>query len=121
LDKVGFFDERFFLYWEDVDLCKRAVDGGWKVVYYPSATVVHAVGGSSERNLIRSVFEFHKSAYLYFMKHLRSSLFIVRPLIILGLSSRFCAVLLMQMIRRILTKIHKKSNTMIKAFSDLPN
>jgi len=109
LDEVGLLDERFFLYWEDVDLCKRMADKGWKVIYYPSATVEHTVGGSSQRNLVRSVFEFHKSAYLYFGKHLRSSLFIVRPFIILGLSFRFLALLLMQMIRRILAKIHKKS------------
>ena len=108
LDRVGLFDERFFLYWEDVDLCKRMADGGWKVVYFPSAAVEHAVGGSSERGLVRSVFEFHKSAYLYFMKHLRSSLFIVKPLIILGLSFRFCSVLLMHMIRRILARSDKK-------------
>lgn len=121
LDKVGFFDERFFLYWEDVDLCKRVADGGWKVVYYPSATVVHAVGGSSERNLVRSVFEFHKSAYLYLMKHYESYRLILKPLIIIGLSFRFCAVLLMHMIRRMLTKIHNKSKTILNALSDPPN
>lgn len=119
LDDVGLFDERFFLYWEDVDLCKRMVTGGWKVVYYPSAAIEHAVGGSSGRNLVRSVFEFHKSAYLYFGKHLRSSLFIIRPFILLGLSFRFGSVLLMHMIRRILTKFHQKSITMLKAFSNL--
>jgi GT2 family glycosyltransferase len=109
LDEVGLLDERFFLYWEDVDLCKRMADKGWKVIYYPSAAVEHTVGGSSQRNLVRSVFEFHKSAYLYFGKHLRSSLFIVRPFIIFGLSFRFLAILLMQMIRRILAKIRRKS------------
>jgi GT2 family glycosyltransferase len=121
LDKVGFFDERFFLYWEDVDLCKRVLDGGWKVVYYPSATVVHAVGGSSECDLVRSVFEFHKSAYLYFMKHHKKFRFILRPFILLGLSFRFSTVLGMQFVRRMLSGFRKKSNSLIKAFSDLPN
>ena len=121
LEDVGLFDERFFLYWEDVDLCKRMAAGGWKVVYYPSAAVEHMVGGSSERSLVRSVFEFHKSAYLYFMKHLKSYRFLLKPIIILGLSFRFCSIILLQMIRRILMKFHKKSKTMHKAFSDLPN
>jgi hypothetical protein len=121
LEDVGLFDERFFLYWEDVDLCKRMIAGGWKVVYYPLAAIEHIGGGSSERKLIRSVFEFHKSAYLYFMKHLKSYRFLLRPLIILGLSFRFCYIILLQMIRRILMKFHKKSKTMLKALSNLPN
>jgi GT2 family glycosyltransferase len=121
LDEVGFFDERFFLYWEDVDLCKRMVAGGWKVVYYPKATIEHCVGGSSERNLVRSVFEFHKSAYLYFMKHHKSCRFILKPLIIIGLLFRFNAVLLMQWTRRTADRFCKKSKNLITGFSDLPN
>ncbi len=121
LEDVGLFDERFFLYWEDVDLCKRMAAGGWKVIYYPLAAVSHAVGASSEHNLIRSVFEFHKSAYIYFMKHLKSYRFFLRPIFILGLSFRFCSIILLQMIRRILMKLLKRSKIMYKGLSDLPN
>jgi GT2 family glycosyltransferase len=120
LDEVGLFDERFFLYWEDIDLCKRMAAGGWKVIYYPLAAVEHAVGGSSERNLVRSVFEFHKSAYIYFMKHLKSNGLILRSIVILGLSARFCFVIFSQMIRRTMIKFHNKSKTILKAISDLP-
>ena len=121
LEKVGLFDERFFLYWEDVDLCQRMNSRGWKVVYYPLASVEHAVGGSSERKLLRSVFEFHKSAYLYFMKHFKSYRFFLRPILILGLSFRFCSIMLLQIFRRILTKFHQKSQTMLQSISNLPN
>ena len=121
LDEVGFFDERFFLYWEDVDLCKRIGAGGWKVVYYPKATIEHCVGGSSERNLVRYVFEFHKSAYLYFVKHYKSCRFFLNPLIILALSLRLSAVLLMQWTRRTADRIRKKSKNLIKGFSNQPN
>jgi GT2 family glycosyltransferase len=44
MQAVGGFDERFFLYWEDTDLCKRIRDAGWKVVYFPAAKVIHSVG-----------------------------------------------------------------------------
>ena len=121
LDDVGLFDERFFLYWEDVDLCKRMVAGGWKVVYYPLAAVEHAVGASSERNLVRSVFEFHKGAYLYFVKHHKSCRFILNPLIIIGLSFRFSAALLIQLTRRAVAIFRKKPKSLVKGYSDLSN
>ncbi|MDO8592226.1 MAG: glycosyltransferase family 2 protein [bacterium] len=41
LRQVGMFDERFFLYFEDTDLCKRFWQAGWKVIYYPPAVIVH--------------------------------------------------------------------------------
>lgn len=41
LEKVGLFDERFFLYFEDTDLCRRFWQAGWKVVYYPKAQIIH--------------------------------------------------------------------------------
>ncbi len=41
LKEVGFFDDRFFLYFEDTDLCRRFWQAGWKVVYYPEAKIIH--------------------------------------------------------------------------------
>ena len=41
LRQVGMFDERFFLYFEDTDLCKRFRQSGWQVVYYPAAVITH--------------------------------------------------------------------------------
>jgi GT2 family glycosyltransferase len=100
LEDVGLFDERYFLYWEDVDLCKRMTNKGWKVIYYPQFEIKHHVGGSTEHNLIRPVFEFHKSAYRYFVKNYRKHRFILRPLIIAGLSLRFIGLLCMLLVQR---------------------
>lgn len=47
LDEVGIFDERFFLYLEDTDLCKRINTAGLKVVYFPGAQIVHHHGRMS--------------------------------------------------------------------------
>jgi N-acetylglucosaminyl-diphospho-decaprenol L-rhamnosyltransferase len=44
LDAVGSFDERFFLYSEEVDLCRRVHDAGWKVLHVPSVTILHHGG-----------------------------------------------------------------------------
>ncbi len=41
LREIGLFDERFFLYFEDTDLCRRFWQKDWRVVYYPAAEVVH--------------------------------------------------------------------------------
>lgn len=48
LEEIGFFDERFFMYYEETDLCLRARRAGWRVVFLPGAEVVH-VGGASSR------------------------------------------------------------------------
>ncbi len=41
LEKVGFFDERFFLYFEDTDFCRRFNEKEWEVVYHPEAKIIH--------------------------------------------------------------------------------
>ncbi len=41
LQKVGYFDERFFMYFEDTDLCRRFWQNGWQVVFYPAAKIIH--------------------------------------------------------------------------------
>ena len=121
LNDVGLLDERFFLYWEDVDWCKRMWDKGWKVTYYPPATIQHAVGGSSEHNLIRSIFEFHKSAYCYFVKYFKSPKLLIKPLIFAGLSLRFLGMLLLQFVRRVVLNAKPKSEKVGSIIKDLPN
>jgi N-acetylglucosaminyl-diphospho-decaprenol L-rhamnosyltransferase len=44
-EKLGGFDEKYFLYYEDIDLCKRVNTLGKQIYYYPSVTVKHIVGG----------------------------------------------------------------------------
>jgi GT2 family glycosyltransferase len=66
---VGGMDERFFMYWEDADLCSRLRAKGWTTVYLPTASVVHLTSRSSAQAPIRSLVAFHRSAYLYFRKN----------------------------------------------------
>lgn len=49
LREIGLFDERFFAYYEDVDLSFRAQLAGWKVAYVPSSRAYHAIGATSGR------------------------------------------------------------------------
>lgn len=45
--RVGLLDEGYFMYFEDVDYCRRARAAGWKVLYWPRAKIVHLLGASS--------------------------------------------------------------------------
>ena len=62
---VGGFDERYFMYFEDTDLCERLARAGWDVVYAPAATVRHHGGHSTSRNLEAMSKAHHDSAYRY--------------------------------------------------------
>lgn len=46
-EEIGLLDEGFFMYFEDVDFCKRTRDAGWNIIHNPEASVVHLGGGSS--------------------------------------------------------------------------
>lgn len=49
LDRVGLFDERFFMYLEDTDLCKRIASAGFRVVYLPTSEIIHHHGRGSAK------------------------------------------------------------------------
>lgn len=67
--KARGFDERYFLYWEDADLCRRLRALGYHVRYVPGATAIHRVGHSSQRARASAIRAFHDSAYLYYSTH----------------------------------------------------
>ncbi len=69
LEAVSGFDERFFLYEEDADLCRRLRAAGGRIVFTPAAEVHHRVGTSMSRAPARARFEYHRSHLLYYRKH----------------------------------------------------
>lgn len=75
LAAVRGFDERYFLYWEDADLCRRLRAKGYHVRYVPAATAVHRVGHSSRTARAFSIRAFHESAYLYYATHVAPGTF----------------------------------------------
>jgi GT2 family glycosyltransferase len=77
LARVGYFDERFFLYYEEVDLCRRIKNAGYTVHYWPDVVVVH-LGGESSKTIKRLTMSSAgsqlalwrmRSALLYYYKH----------------------------------------------------
>ncbi len=71
LEKIGLFDETFFLYFEETDLCHRAKKAGWKIAFVRDASVAHIVGVSTGvKNLKRRTPGYMlDSRRYYFLKH----------------------------------------------------
>jgi len=69
LEKVGPMDERFFMYFEDVDWCRRFWDNGFRVVYYPKVKMMHYHGKQSSESKKYAIIHII-SAIKYFWKYL---------------------------------------------------
>jgi GT2 family glycosyltransferase/glycosyltransferase involved in cell wall biosynthesis len=99
VEDVGPMDERFFMYWEDADWCRRMRDLGWKVVYLPCVSIIHYVGKSSDKAPLRTTFEFHKSSYRLFDKYTKPFFWFLKPLAIAGISLRLFLILFSYVVR----------------------
>lgn len=76
LDSVGLFDERFFMYAEDLDLCKRFREHQYLIVYHPGASIIHhkyksGIGGTSKIIARSTRKHFYDTMLQYFDKHYR--------------------------------------------------
>ena len=69
LDEVGLFDEGFFIYSEETDLCLRIARAGYDVRYFPEVTVVHHVGQTGASVPERRINEMWRSRHRYWRKH----------------------------------------------------
>ncbi len=74
LDKIGFLDERFFMYGEDLDFAKRIRDKGYKVFYFPKVKIIHhkyksGIKSSSKGVAKKIKDEFYNSMLIYYEKH----------------------------------------------------
>ena len=68
-DEVGPFDEAYFMYFEELDWCRRCRQVGWEVRYLPEAVVVHHEGKSSEQVVAERTIRFQRSKIRYFAKY----------------------------------------------------
>jgi GT2 family glycosyltransferase len=68
-DKVGLLDEKFFIWFEEVDFCRRVSQAGYKIFYTPDAKIIHHGGASfAQQKAIKKQWLFFKSAFYYFWK-----------------------------------------------------
>ena len=67
--KVGYFDELFFLYAEDIDYCHRIKNNNNKITYYPLAEAIHYKGKSADSVPFKAIYEWHSSMIKYYTKY----------------------------------------------------
>jgi N-acetylglucosaminyl-diphospho-decaprenol L-rhamnosyltransferase len=90
-DVVAGFDEAYFMYVEDVDLCWRLRLAGWRIGYEPGGRVVHALGASSRLMPYRMIAEHHRSLLRFASKTSTGPKRAILPVVAAGLAARTLA------------------------------
>jgi N-acetylglucosaminyl-diphospho-decaprenol L-rhamnosyltransferase len=104
VDVVGGFDEGYFMYVEDVDLCWRLRKASFSAVYYPGFDLVHHIGRASEQQSMRMHYQHHLSMFRFFRKRYQGLKgILLSPVIVAGLAARFLIVAALKKIRSIRT------------------
>jgi N-acetylglucosaminyl-diphospho-decaprenol L-rhamnosyltransferase len=98
-EQVGGFDEAYFMYAEDVDLCWRLGRAGWRVAYLPTAEVTHSQGVSTDRHPYRMIIEHHRSLLRFAARSSKGWRRAILPLVALGIGARGCLACLTRVTR----------------------
>jgi GT2 family glycosyltransferase len=86
LRRIGGFDDEFFMYGEDIDLCWRVRKEGYNVVYHPASEVIHFKGESSRKNRFQSALSFYNSMFIFSRKYFAEKMsFMPRSLLFIGI------------------------------------
>ncbi len=92
LDRLGYWDETFPMFFSDVDWCWRVKTAGYDIIFEPAARVVHRRGVSVFKDRSRMIWSSHLSFYNYFLKYKKGIAFLV-PNMLLGIMLFKTAVL----------------------------
>lgn len=88
IQELGGFDDSYFMYSEDVDLCWRAWRRGWKVVYEPAAAISHVQGASTNLHPYKMIAEHHKALLRFAWRSNPGGKRLLMPVVALGLGLR---------------------------------
>jgi GT2 family glycosyltransferase len=93
IDDFGLMDEGYFLHCEDLDLCMRARDHGWQILFVPDAPIVHHKGGCSQERPIFVEWHKHRGMVRFYRKHFRHQYPAgLMELVTIGVWLRFAAI-----------------------------
>ncbi|MCP4425627.1 MAG: glycosyltransferase family 2 protein [Chloroflexi bacterium] len=85
VEQIGGLDEAYFMYSEELDWQRRIKDAGWRIVYLPTAQVLHHVGKSSEQAVTARHINFQRAKLRYFRKyHGRAATAVLRLFLLLN-------------------------------------
>lgn len=100
LEEVGLLDEDYFMYGEDIDLCYRIKQAGWKIVYYPEVEITHYKGGGRGKKSYHIIYEFYRSMYLFYNKHYKNKYsFLTRSIVYIGVFFRCLLAILLNIFK----------------------
>lgn len=101
IKNVLFLDERFFMYGDDIDLCYRIKEAGFKIVYYPEVKIIHHKGASSRKRPLMTLYEFHRAMILFYNKHYRRKYnILITTLVYLGVYLRFTLAIFINLFKK---------------------
>jgi GT2 family glycosyltransferase/lipopolysaccharide/colanic/teichoic acid biosynthesis glycosyltransferase len=90
-EKTGFFDEDYFMYGEDLDLCFQIRKMGYKIFYYPEVTTIHFKGESTRKTHLSYVNNFYGAMSIFVKKNLSGFSRLLSPLLQAGIYVRSVA------------------------------
>jgi hypothetical protein len=93
LDQIGLFDEDYFMYTEEVDLCYRLKKGGWHLFWVPQSEIIHYGGQSTQQAAAKMFISLYQTKLLFFTKH-HSWLSVQGYKLVLSLASIFRLMLI---------------------------
>lgn len=115
IKKVGFLDEGYFMYYEEIDYCYQAHKAGWPCVYYPCGQIIHLIGQSSKKISERTFYERYKSSVYYFRKnHGVLKAFLVRVNLTVALGLR----IILELVKVLTAKDRNLNKNNIKIYSN---
>ncbi|HDI52105.1 MAG TPA: glycosyltransferase [Bacteroidetes bacterium] len=101
VEDVGYLDDAFFLYGEDLDWCYRIRKKGWKIYYVPTTKIIHYKGASSQKGGFDSLLLFYQAMLLFVRKHFRGRyLFFTQWFLVAGIAIRGFFSLLRRLLQR---------------------
>jgi len=103
LNQIGYPDEGYFMFAEDLDWCWRAKQAGWQVFYFPDARIIHYGGrGGTLSRPFRATLEFYQSLWRFYRKHLAWRYpFFVNWLVRVGIEMKLAVALGLNLFRNV--------------------
>jgi GT2 family glycosyltransferase len=90
VEQIGFLDEGFFMYFEDMDYCLRLQNAGWKMYYLPQGEIIHLVGRSSGGRMRSYSVHSYRALFYFYRKHFSYAMLVfVRSIVITTSSLRW--------------------------------
>jgi len=106
ISRIGYFDEDYFMYGEDIDLCYRIKKAGMKVFYVPTTKAIHYKGESTKKGEFPFISNFYTAMLLFINKHFKNHYSIVlKLLLIAGIYIRAAVAYLYLMFKSLLPSL----------------